>query len=121
MSDRGWLTYCPDMDGMTDVCKEMLCAPQVWPNVCAVCVATCCRGFPIVTVWLDSASGGNQVLSLYQEPYHAPRTYMVGLPFPPDMYCNDWSEDPQDSSWWIPVALQIAVRRKIRSNQMMLH
>jgi hypothetical protein len=27
------------------------------------------------------------------------------------MYCNDWSEDPGDSSWWIPVALTTSVGR----------
>jgi hypothetical protein len=34
---------------------------------------------------------------------------MVGLPFTPEMYCNDWTDDEADSSWWIPVALRVAV------------
>jgi hypothetical protein len=25
------------------------------------------------------------------------------------MYCNDWTDDEADSSWWIPVALRVAV------------
>jgi len=50
------------------------------------------RGFPIVTVSLgepDSVSSRREV-KVEQVPYHAPRTYMVGLPFEPEMYCNDW-------------------------------
>ncbi|WIA35582.1 hypothetical protein OEZ86_004003 [Tetradesmus obliquus] len=72
------------------------------------------RGFPILSVSLEpsssssSGSASNQLLSLNQVPYHAPRTYMVGLPFTPEMYCNDWTDDEADSSWWIPVALQVA-------------
>jgi hypothetical protein len=57
----------------------------------------------------SSSSSSNQLLLLNQVPYHAPRTYMVGLPFTPDMYCNDWTDDEADSSWWIPVALRVAV------------
>jgi hypothetical protein len=26
-----------------------------------------------------------------------------------DMYCNNWTDDEADSSWWIPVALRVAV------------
>jgi hypothetical protein len=28
---------------------------------------------------------------------------------PQDMYCNDWSADPKDSSWWMPVAFLTSV------------
>jgi hypothetical protein len=30
------------------------------------------------------------------------------------MYCNDWTDDEADSSWWIPVALRVAVSRNSR-------
>ncbi|KAF8056455.1 aminopeptidase M1-D [Scenedesmus sp. PABB004] len=87
------------------------------------------RGFPIVSVALEEAGAGAgangtdagagdtggaaQRLVLGQVPFHAPRTYMVGLPFEPDMYCNDWSEDPADSAWWIPIALRVAGSREV--------
>eukprot|EP00878_Enallax_costatus_P039923 GHUV01045862.1.p1 GENE.GHUV01045862.1~~GHUV01045862.1.p1 ORF type:complete len:417 (+),score=127.07 GHUV01045862.1:751-2001(+) len=68
-----------------------------------------CRGFPIVSVALQPAPSGSQnqqLIQFDQVPYHAPRSYMVGLPFYPEMYCNDWTDDAQDSSWWIPMAFK---------------
>lgn len=74
------------------------CMPALWPcaplPLLTACVFCCigCRGFPIVTVSMgpeDSGSSRREV-KLEQVPYHAPRTYMVGLPFEPEMYCNDW-------------------------------
>ena len=52
----------------------------------------CRRGFPIVTVSLGAQDSGSSssTVKVEQVPYHAPRTYMVGLPFEPEMYCNDW-------------------------------
>ena len=91
-------------------CDLIGCKETCWPCVClarCVCLAPCvclarsllgcrclagCRGFPIVTVSLgpqDTGSSRREV-KLEQVPYHAPRTYMVGLPFEPEMYCNDW-------------------------------
>jgi hypothetical protein len=57
-----------------------------------LCCAVICRGFPIVTVSMAPQSSGSsrREVKLEQVPYHAPRTYMVGLPFEPEMYCNDW-------------------------------
>jgi hypothetical protein len=58
----------------------------------------------------SSSSSSQQVLLLQQIPFHAPRSFVVGLPFDSDMYCNDWTDDVTDSSWWIPVPLKVAVR-----------
>jgi hypothetical protein len=68
------------------------------------------RGFPIVTVSLggrltereppagaDMTDGqGNQVVVVEQTPFHAPRDFVVGLPFESDMYCNDMT-----GGWWV--------------------
>lgn len=65
-----------------------------------------------MSVSLQPAAGGlpnQQLIQFDQVPYHAPRSFMVGLPFYPEMYCNDWTEDAQDSSWWIPMALRTLV------------
>lgn len=37
------------------------------------------------------------------------------------MYCNDWSDDAQDSSWWLPVAFVTAVRAPVLERVCALH
>jgi hypothetical protein len=67
-------------------------SPKTFMLSAVPCFAILHRGFPIVTVSLgpqDTGSSRREV-KLEQVPYHAPRTYMVGLPFEPEMYCNDW-------------------------------
>jgi hypothetical protein len=45
----------------------------------------------------------------------APAAQTEGAPKPTrshpfqEMYCNDWSDDVTDSSWWIPVAYKSSV------------
>ncbi|GBG00434.1 hypothetical protein Rsub_13090, partial [Raphidocelis subcapitata] len=67
------------------------------------------RGYPILSI--DPAPASNAPppapganVAITQMPFHAPLAFEVGLPYSQDMYCNDWSADPKDSSWWIPVA-----------------
>lgn len=85
------------------------------------------RGFPILVVDPNAdrvaaavnGTGGNgtggeaggdgggdnfRPVTLAQLPYHSRRSFEVGTPYTPDMYCNDWSDDAADSSWWMPVA-----------------
>eukprot|EP00879_Flechtneria_rotunda_P033023 GHRR01036539.1.p1 GENE.GHRR01036539.1~~GHRR01036539.1.p1 ORF type:complete len:804 (+),score=310.33 GHRR01036539.1:678-3089(+) len=84
------------------------------PVISMMATWTLRRGFPIVSVSLDlkaissnDSSSNQQLVQFEQVAFHAPRSFPSGLPYESDMYCNDWTAEVGDSSWWIPMAVHV--------------